>query len=97
MKYLRTQITMWWFVNREVSYQMQLVQAPHICCTSFLEPLHVAEQESTMCKVARSRLWLRKVFPNSCGHNQTNEPGQFISSTPNLSDNGILQLLLAAW
>lgn len=45
---------------------MLLVQVPHICCTSFLELLHVVELESTMYKVAKSRLWLRKVFPNSC-------------------------------
>ena len=48
------------------SHQMLLVQVPHIYCTSSLELLHVVELESTMYKVAKSRLWLRKVFPNSC-------------------------------
>lgn len=48
------------------THQMLLVQAPHICCTFYQELLHVTERESIGCKVARSRLSLRKVFPNSC-------------------------------
>lgn len=49
------------------SHQMLLLPAPHICCTSFLELPHVAELESREYTVANSRLWLKKVFPNSCG------------------------------
>lgn len=44
---------------------MLLAQAPHICCTSFLELLHVAELESTVCKVASNRLLLATECPNS--------------------------------
>ena len=60
------------------SHQMLLLQAPHICCTSFLELPHVAELESREYRVANSKQWLKKVFPNSCGSSKDWKPNQLI-------------------
>lgn len=57
-------------------HQMLLLQAPHICCTAFLELPRVAELESTEYRVANSRLWLKKVFPNSYGNSKEGIPSQ---------------------
>ena len=52
------------------THSHQMLQAPYICCTSFLELPHVAKLESTLYRVANSKQWLKKVFPNSCGSNK---------------------------